>query len=126
MKSLGLCFALSAVCALSSACTCQIPDTPNQPLSDGVICKYVFAFPTRQLVVNFDGRVKFIDPENLEHPEMTAKADIVRRTANTLTMKIVMVGRTDVFSLDLKTLKGYQELRIDGGTSMKYPLACSR
>jgi len=75
------------------------------------------------MILSYSGHIKFLDPV---HGESSATADLMRHTASSLTMKVVMEGRTDVFYVNLKTLKGYQKLLHSDGAETQFPLKCSR
>jgi hypothetical protein len=101
---------------------------PNPPsitrATDGIVCRYADVYPQRQIVLYFDGRIRFISPDE-EPRDATDTADIFRHTASFVTYKIVMEGRTDVFHVSLRTLTGTQVLEKPEGNKT-FHLHCEK
>ena len=89
---------------------------------DGVVCSYSKkSLHGSQLVLSFSGSIKFLNPDS---EDRSMSADIVRRTPSSITYEIVMQGRTDVFFVNLRTLKGYQKLTFTDRPEIRYSLVC--
>jgi hypothetical protein len=90
-----------------------------------LVCKYPEQ-ATSQIVLRNDGSIRFVS-EEVEDKDAVMKADIFRRTGESLFYKIVMVGRTDTFKISLTTLRGTQRLSYDDGRPEKvFALSCER
>ena len=91
-----------------------------------LVCKYPLEQGNSQIVLRSDGSIRFVS-EEVEDKDAVMKADIFRRTSDSLFYKIVMVGRTDAFKVSLKTLQGTQRLSFtDGRPEKVFPLSCER
>jgi hypothetical protein len=97
-----------------------------EPVPDGLVCHYVGSSPGRQLVLGFDGSIRFLSPdeEEIQAQDATMKADIFRKTPTSVTYKIVMEGRTDSFYVNRKTRRGTQTLTYPDKPAKTFPLSC--
>ena len=114
-------FALTAVILLSQGVTARAEQVP-----DGLVCHYVSSYPGRQLVLGFDGSIRFLSPDEkeIQAKDSTTKADIFRKTPTSVTYKIVMEGRTDSFYVNRQTRRGTQTLTYPDKPAKTFPLSC--
>jgi hypothetical protein len=99
-----------------------------EQVPDGLVCHYVGLYPGTQIILGFDGFIRFLEPDakDFKLRDATLKADIFHETSSSVRYKIVMEGRTDSFYVNRKSLRGTQKLKYPDAAAKTFGLRCEK